>query len=305
MLSKSALGLAIFLLPSLVSAGMYPKDSKVKALTNKTWKKAAKSNQTAMVAFVAPWCGHCKNMVPEYSKAAASVDTLIPFYAVDCDEEENKPLCASHNIRGFPTVKAFPRGLGGKASNFEYDRKAAALQNFAKGSIPKTVKKLMGPEEVQPWVEKTATTSTPRILLLTTQPKVPLLWNVLGNIFKDKLTLATNSDKKGKTSKLLGLDSESGGSKILVYAPDMTRPFVYDGVMKLDALTKFFTSVVDGSADLTIPEEATTGEVVGETSTGKTHGEEAVDAETSEESAGEGTAEPEPVAAKAHPTDEL
>ena len=32
-------------------------------------------------------------MTPEYSKAAKSLSPLVPFYAVDCDDAKNKPLC--------------------------------------------------------------------------------------------------------------------------------------------------------------------------------------------------------------------
>ena len=44
-------------------------------------------------------------MVPEYSKAADSLGKLIPAYAVDCDDEANKRLCAEQGVKGFPTVK--------------------------------------------------------------------------------------------------------------------------------------------------------------------------------------------------------
>ena len=37
---------------------------------------------------------HCQRMVPEYSKAAQSLHPLIPAYAVDCDNDANKRLCA-------------------------------------------------------------------------------------------------------------------------------------------------------------------------------------------------------------------
>jgi hypothetical protein len=37
---------------------------------------------------------HCQRMAPEYSKAAENLSPLIPFYAVDCDAELNKRLCA-------------------------------------------------------------------------------------------------------------------------------------------------------------------------------------------------------------------
>ena len=61
--------------------------------------------RAAVVAFVAPWCGHCQRLVPEMTKAASSMDPLVPFYAIDCDADANKQLCGSQGIKGFPTVK--------------------------------------------------------------------------------------------------------------------------------------------------------------------------------------------------------
>ena len=60
---------------------------------------------TSVVAFVAPWCGHCQKMAPEYSKAALGLYPLVPLYAVDCDAPKNKKLCADQGVKGFPTVK--------------------------------------------------------------------------------------------------------------------------------------------------------------------------------------------------------
>lgn len=31
---------------------------------------------------------------------------MLPFYAVDCDKQNNKRLCAEQGVQGFPTVKA-------------------------------------------------------------------------------------------------------------------------------------------------------------------------------------------------------
>ena len=47
-------------------------------------------------------------MAPEFSKAALGVYPMIPFYAVDCDKDSNKQLCAEQGVRGFPTSKVRP-----------------------------------------------------------------------------------------------------------------------------------------------------------------------------------------------------
>lgn len=48
---------------------------------------------------------HCQKLAPEYSKAALGLYPLIATYAVDCDKEKNKRLCAEQGVQGFPTLK--------------------------------------------------------------------------------------------------------------------------------------------------------------------------------------------------------
>jgi protein disulfide-isomerase A6 len=38
-------------------------------------------------------------MAPEFSKAAKNLSPLVPLYAVDCAEDQNKALCAQQ-VRG-------------------------------------------------------------------------------------------------------------------------------------------------------------------------------------------------------------
>jgi protein disulfide-isomerase A6 len=61
-----------------------------------------------MVAFFAPWCGHCRNLAPAYKKAAENLKGLVSLAAIDCDDEKNKRICAEYGVQGFPTIKVFP-----------------------------------------------------------------------------------------------------------------------------------------------------------------------------------------------------
>ena len=123
-----------------------------------------------MVAFVAPWCGHCKSLGPEFTAAAQSLTPLIPFYAVDCDDSSNKGLCAEYGVKGFPTIKAFPRASKGAARDYNGERKKAALVDYAKGLVPDRVKKLRVDEGAEKVIQN-----------FISEVRLPLLRNVSDN----------------------------------------------------------------------------------------------------------------------------
>merc|ERR1711959_362974 len=53
------------------------------------------------VFFYAPWCGHCKKAKPEWAEAAKMLEEdNIPLFAVNLDEDENRPLAQKYQIQG-------------------------------------------------------------------------------------------------------------------------------------------------------------------------------------------------------------
>nr|VWP02238.1 Indoleacetamide hydrolase (IAH) (EC (Indole-3-acetamide hydrolase) [Ganoderma boninense] len=239
--------LVVAMTPSLASAALFPKDTLVKQLDAKGFRKAMKENATSVVAFVAPWCGHCQRMAPEFSKAALGVYPMIPFYAVDCDKQSNKQLCAEQGVQGFPTVKA---------------------RLSSRADIPHNVKKVYHLEDLPAWVEevrnfrrnalscanfliRVQNKSAPRAVLLNQGKHIPLLWQTLGNKYKGQITFAIHRDRKGKSSVKMGLEKgEPKSSKVLLYPAGSTDYVRYEGIQKHDSLSKFFDSVLDGTADL-------------------------------------------------------
>lgn len=87
------------------------------------------------VEFYAPWCGHCKTLTPEWKKLAASVKSTsalrnqVAIAKVNADL--NSKLRESLNIKGFPTILFFPRGLVPSASGNEYKRYDGERTAFA------------------------------------------------------------------------------------------------------------------------------------------------------------------------------
>ncbi|KAK0215831.1 hypothetical protein EDD85DRAFT_871036 [Armillaria nabsnona] len=301
MLTTPLLALTLSLIPSLATAAIFPADTTVKMLDAKSFKKAMKANETSMVAFVAPWCGHCQRMAPEYSNAALALTPLIPVYAVDCDDEKNKRLCAEQGVQGFPTVKLFPKG--NLIPPITYDapeRTGSAFFYWASRRVPTVVKKLYNVDELKPWIEQSASSPKPRALLLTKAKKLPLLWKVLANKYSDNIDFASHRNRKGKGSKALGYEEKEESSIVLVYPPGETRAIRYDGgPTKLIPLTEYFDAIASGTADLSYPEEPTVAPGDETASTSEAEADEAVIDNPATAS------EPEPTPAEAEPEVEL
>ena len=88
------------------SSALYSKNSGVVDLNPNNFDHRVKDSQGVwIVEFYAPWCGHCKNLAPEYQKAAKALAGIVNVGAVDCDE--HKSLCGQYQVQGFPTIKVF------------------------------------------------------------------------------------------------------------------------------------------------------------------------------------------------------
>ncbi|CAH2049985.1 unnamed protein product, partial [Iphiclides podalirius] len=102
---------------------LYDSSSDVIELTPSNFERlVTKSDEIWIVEFFAPWCGHCKNLVPEYKKAARALKGIIKVGAVDADQY--KELSQKYAVSGFPTIKIF---TGSKHSPYQGQRTAEAF----------------------------------------------------------------------------------------------------------------------------------------------------------------------------------
>ena len=75
--------------------------------------KAARNDDLPLVVdFWAPWCGPCKMMAPEFSKAAQTLSGQARL--VKLNTEDHAQAGAKYNIRGIPTMVAFQKGRESK-----------------------------------------------------------------------------------------------------------------------------------------------------------------------------------------------
>ncbi|OCF33217.1 protein disulfide-isomerase domain [Kwoniella heveanensis BCC8398] len=249
---------AAALLPWSVQAGMYGQP--VLNLDARTFKQVMANEHAAMVAFVAPWCGHCRNLGPEYTAAASSLSPLIPFYAVDCDDQANKPLCAEYQIQGFPTIKAFPRAGKGAAKDYQGERKKGALIEYAKTLVPDRVKKLRVEKEgkedavIKGFLKEKP--DLPHVLLVhPSAPSIPFLWKVLAHRLSGKMHLGFVRDTTSHTVlSSLGVfdpdDSAKDATRVVAFPAGATSKdglAEYQGALKFNALLEWLQGQLDGT----------------------------------------------------------
>lgn len=88
------------------ASALYSSSDDVIELTASNFNKMViQSDDLWLVEFYAPWCGHCKNLAPEWKKAASALKGIVKVGAVDMDQHSS--VGGPYNVRGFPTIKIF------------------------------------------------------------------------------------------------------------------------------------------------------------------------------------------------------
>lgn len=100
------------LLAICAAVAAFPEEEDVVVLTADNFDSFIKQSPLALVEFYAPWCGHCKQLAPAWSKAAAKSKKLpvpVPLAKVDATVEED--LASKYEVSGYPTIKLFKNGV--------------------------------------------------------------------------------------------------------------------------------------------------------------------------------------------------
>lgn len=107
------------------------------------------SNDHWLVEFYAPWCGHCKQLAPEWEEAAQRLSGSVKLGAVDATE--NGQLAQKYGVQGYPTIKLFPAGKkSGKPKDYNGARDAQGIVDYSLRTLDEAGVPINTPQLVSP-----------------------------------------------------------------------------------------------------------------------------------------------------------
>jgi thiol-disulfide isomerase/thioredoxin len=93
-------------------------------------KEGFATSGVRMILYYAPWCPHCKDMMPEWeSFVKQATDAKLPMTFEKVNSDEKPEVVKSKGIQGFPTIRV---EKDGKEQDYDGARTAAAMLKFAK-----------------------------------------------------------------------------------------------------------------------------------------------------------------------------
>ncbi|RAL13957.1 putative disulfide isomerase [Aspergillus homomorphus CBS 101889] len=103
----------------------------VQMLTDESFGKTVGGDKHVLVAFTAPWCGHCKSLAPTWETLAKDFarEANIVIAKVDAEGENSKATAKANGVTGYPTIKFFPKGSK-EASVYSGARSEQAFVDF-------------------------------------------------------------------------------------------------------------------------------------------------------------------------------
>jgi len=129
---------AISAVASVANAGFYSSNDKVVNLDPSNFKsKVLDSDELWIIEFYAEWCGHCKNLIPAWKKAAEELDGVVNLGAVNADT--HRELGSKYGVKGFPTIKIFGANKN-SPKDYQGGRDATAIVESAFKELRQMVK---------------------------------------------------------------------------------------------------------------------------------------------------------------------
>ncbi len=109
--------------------------SEVVHLTPETFDQHVDGSSNILVEFYAPWCGHCKNLEPEWKTAGETFGAGDDIVIAAFDATTDQDISAKYDVKGFPTIKFFPKGKADSPEDYDGGRSADTIVKWVNDKI--------------------------------------------------------------------------------------------------------------------------------------------------------------------------
>jgi len=226
--------------------------------TNNFKEKVLDNPEVGIVAFVAPWCGHCKALLPEWDAASLKLEGEGVFLGV-VDATVEDSLAREYGVSGYPTIKVFPGGLKTASNAIDYQggRQSEqivkyALEEVDRSGVPKEI-----PEMTESDVLYSNCDKPGKICVLVALPHI-LETNATGrNKYKDVMAGAAKA-VRGMPFQFLWFEGSAqpdlensleltfGFPAVAAISMDKKVYAIHRGSFTVDNVRKFLTGIVTG-----------------------------------------------------------
>ncbi|KAM6155224.1 protein disulfide-isomerase A2 [Rhynchocyon petersi] len=139
--------------PDKVSEAI-PEEDGVLVLNGSTLALALQAHRALLVEFYAPWCGHCKALAPEYSKAAGLlVAESVRAVLAKVDAPADEALAQEFGVTEYPTLKFFRDGNRTHPEDYTGPPKAEGIVKWLKRRVGPSAMELQDEGDAQALIE--------------------------------------------------------------------------------------------------------------------------------------------------------
>ncbi|XP_051113375.1 protein disulfide isomerase-like 1-4 [Andrographis paniculata] len=205
----------------------------VVVLTDRNFSSFIDDNKFVMVEFYAPWCGHCKELAPEFAAAATELKGEdVKLAKVDATVENG--LAENYEVQGFPTVYFF---VDGEHVTYSGHRTKDAIVTWIRKKIGPGISNITTTEDAEN--------------ILTSENKVVLAFlNSLVGVDSQEFTAASKLDDSvnfyqtinPNVAKMFHLEADVNRPAMVLLKKEPEKVTIFDGNFKKSEILKFVST---------------------------------------------------------------